>query len=59
MTITNPAGHPSSKWDSWDDGGIFTCIYNKSTTNEPGKEPGRILSIESWLFNRDPYDGLL
>ena len=27
--------------------------------NEKKQKNGRILSIESWLFNEDPYNGLL
>ena len=45
-------------------GYIFVCSFEIERlklenqdlqTGEPRKKPGRILSIESWLFNRNPY----
>ena len=33
--------------------------WHVDPTLEQRKKPGRMLSIESWLINRDPYNGVL
>ena len=37
----------------------WTVKHLAATSPEPRKKSGRILSIEAWLFNKDPSNGLL
>lgn len=45
---------PFGRWD-WDLQDIYIYINTKCAT----KQNGRIRSLEFWLLNSDPYNGLL